>query len=309
MFDVTVISTDVERIMADFQKETVRLVGYMHNLQNNFYAKTAYPGQNVVKDGLSLLEPIKHFDNTMDFYKYLSNNQDELEEFAQDIVTVKEFFDGEQKKIFDDALQRLRIYDDSKNYIVDAEIENIIEQIQKVIFHKTPYSMIRQLPSLVDNFDAAYLRILEENTEPVKTVIEGNKKQVLQVLETKQYKDKYLPVFIKRFNDLIDLVEHCNNVMRLRSYKDQSEVVKQNIFNEMDALDAQDAKSASTNFGGSGIVVTPKPKKVHSYFIEQIVPATSWRIESEEDVDYYVEQLREKLKDALAKDGIINIKF
>jgi len=308
LFDVTVISTDVERIMADFQKETVRLVGYMHNLQNNFYAKTAYPGQNVVKDGLSLLEPIKHFDNTMDFYKYLSNNQDELEEFAQDIVMVKEFFDGEQKKIFDDALQKYNIFEKSKRYIVDGEIENIIKKIQSILYHKNPYSMIRQLPSLIEEFNNAYLVILEEHTLPVKSAIEENKKQVKQALESKSYKDKYLPKFIKEFNDLMIEAESCNNINDLYGCQTQSEIVKRNIFKEMDALDAKEVKTPPVNTG-AGIVVPIKPKQVRNYFINQLVPATSWRIESDEDVDYYVEQLREKLKDALAKDGIINIKF
>lgn len=61
-------------------------------------------------------------------------------DFAEDYEPIKAFFDSEQKTIFDKAVLYLSKYDDSKIYIVDEEIENIVSQISAII--KNSYHIV-----------------------------------------------------------------------------------------------------------------------------------------------------------------------
>ena len=52
--------------------------------------------------------------------------KDDFLDFAEDYEPVKKFFAGEQKGIFDKALKLMKIYDDSKTFIVNSEIEAVV---------------------------------------------------------------------------------------------------------------------------------------------------------------------------------------
>ena len=61
--------------------------------------------------------------STKEFYKEIVDAKDDLFNFAEDYEPIQGFFQGEQKHIFDNALSSMKIYDDSKNYIVNRELK------------------------------------------------------------------------------------------------------------------------------------------------------------------------------------------
>ena len=63
----------------------------------------------------------------------MAKKQDALLDFAEDFEPIKAFFAGEQKTIFDKALLYLSKYDDSKTYIVDADLESVVEAVRSII--------------------------------------------------------------------------------------------------------------------------------------------------------------------------------
>lgn len=323
LFGSSTTATDEDALMAEFKKEANRTVAVMRNLETNMYNKVPeYPGRDVVKDGITLFDSFVNLDNQKKFFDAIIENEDELEEFADEYGPVKEFFsaDNEQKEIFDKALGKLKIYEDSENYITNEEIKAVVQQVRAIVKMKSPYGSIRKLPVLLDQFDNIYLEILDENTAPITAVIDNNKNQVMDALNNKPYKDKYYVTFLKKFTDLKEKVETTNNIMVLRSYGDQSDAVKVNLFKQMEILDeewAQIHKPPVTppivTPGGGSTVIHPVPpikkkKRIDAYF-KHVTHTSSWMIESEADIDKYLGQLREQLKKVLTEDTIINIKF
>ncbi len=47
-------------------------------------------------------------------------------DFGEDHEPIRDFFGSEQLTIFTRALDMLNIYEDSKTYIVDAELEDVV---------------------------------------------------------------------------------------------------------------------------------------------------------------------------------------
>ncbi len=56
-------------------------------------------------------------------------------------------------------------------------------------------------------------------------------------------------------------------------------------------------------------VAPPKTKKYHTLSIKDINSETTWILESEADIDKYIDTLRQKLKQNLKEDLILNIEF
>lgn len=310
LFGYGSMSDDAEIIMSTFQHEARILLGNFRSLKDAYYDKGNYPGRDVVVAGMRCLGRLLQLDNTMEFFTHVADNEEELAELAEDYEPIKEFFAGEQRTIFEEALQKLKIYADSRVYIVDAALEGIVNQMQQITGAKAPYGMIRQLPDLIAKFSDKYAEVLEQETHPVRDAIWENKRQVMDKLAQKPYRKEKEAYFSSEFALLLDEVEKSNNIMLLRSLRDKSDALKERLFREMEKQDARITPPVQPNGGENGAGTTPAPKKeVVNAYIKQVIPFTSWRIESEADIDKYCEQLKERLKKNMREGIIYNIKF
>ena len=146
-----------------------------------------------------------------------SKKRDDFFDFAEDYEPVKTFFEGEQSTIFARALDMLAIYDDSKTYIVNDELENIVAQMRSITRQEKPYANIPKLPELRERFMSCYVKILQQESAPVIDSIDQAWKRVLEVLSTKEYNDQKRTAYFEKFQEIRDGATHCNNVSTLRS--------------------------------------------------------------------------------------------
>ena len=320
MFGTSLTSEDEDSGMRTFQKYSENRIAEMNTLLVN-YNQYAYPGKRIIENGLKLLKSVVQLSEPKEFYSFIAKNQDDLLDYADDYEPVKAFFNGEQKQIFTRALDMLEIYDDSKTYIVDKDLEDIVGQMRAIVKMNMPYKEIPKLPNLRDEFMNAYLKVLNEAAGPVKQSIEDDKNRVIEVVDTKEYKDEKKPKYIQLFIEILNGANKCNNISVLRSYADKAGALKMRLLNEMDELDAEIArKKAEDNQQNDGdgdggqpvdVVVKVPVKKTKNVTIKNVTHTSSWRIENEADVDKCINQLKKSLMDELGKDDvdIVNIEF
>ena len=120
LFNVTSASDDDDAIMRSF-------LGYASNLKNElekldvYYAsQPAYPGKQFITSGKKLMADVLQTKYSNEFFAGVDRKKDDFLDFAEDYEPVKKFFAGEQKGIFDKALKLMKIYDDSKTFIVNS---------------------------------------------------------------------------------------------------------------------------------------------------------------------------------------------
>ena len=63
----------------------------------------------------------------------LDAKRDEYLDFAEDYDPLKKFFAGDQITIFDRAIRLMKIYDDSKTFIVDEDMEAVVGEIKAIM--------------------------------------------------------------------------------------------------------------------------------------------------------------------------------
>ena len=122
------------------------------------YEEKRYPGKKAVDSGKKLLTTVLQQTNPLEFFKTVAGMSEDLIDFAYDYDPIKAFFGGEQKTIFERALDMLAIYDDSKTYIVDTDLESVVAQMRTIIGKAEPYNDIPKLPELREQFMKAYMR-------------------------------------------------------------------------------------------------------------------------------------------------------
>ena len=140
-------------------------------------------------------------------------------------------------------------------------------------------------------------------------------KATLEVLDEKPYKAQYGNAYAAQFDELKKKAETCNNVTILRSYADQADAVRIRLLNEMDKRDAELATPPTPPVQpGDSPVTPPTPpvrpaKRRKNLAIKSLTQTTSWRIESDADIDAYLAALRRRLESELDPDTIVNVEF
>lgn len=324
VFQTTTSAEDEDNIMKNFQRYAQNTIYEMERLEV-YYKEHRYPGKKVLETGKNLMLAVVQIQSAMDFFTTVSKKRDDFYDFAEDYEPIKAFFAGEQLTIFTRALDMLAIYDDSKTYIVNAELEDIVAQMRSIVGQEKPYANIPKLPELREKFMSCYVKILQQESAPVMDSIDQARSRVLEVLSTKKYNDQKRSTYFAQFQEIRDGAEHCNNVSSLRSYADKADALKLRLLNEMDALDnklaqqraAEEARRKAEEAKQSGtstdeVEITPAPVKIRktkNVSIKMMTGTSSWRLESKADIDKYIAVLRETLEAQLDEDTIVNVEF
>lgn len=130
------------------------------------------------------------------------------------------------------------------------------------------------------------------------------------------------------FDEIIDAAKGCTNVSVLRGYADRAEALKMRLLNEITQMDRDIAlkkaeevrKRLEAQAKAVGDVnqaqieaevqkKIEKVKKTKNVSIKSMTKTASWRLETAEDVDKYLNELRLKLVSELDTDTIVNIEF
>jgi len=323
-FGAATAAEDEDTIMKNFQRYAQNTIYEIERLEVN-YKQYPYPGKRILSSGKALMQSVVQILSAMDFFTTVSKKRDDFFDFAEDYEPIKTFFEGEQSTIFARALDMLAIYDDSKTYIVNAELEDIVKQMRTITRQEKPYANIPKLPELRERFMSCYGEILQQESAPVLDSIDQARKRVLEVLSDKEYNDQKRTVYFEKFQEIRDGATHCNNVSTLRSFADKADALKLRLLNEMDELDrklakqkveeaarrqAEEAKKNGESTPDAAVTPAPvKIRKTKNVSIKMMTGTASWRLESKEDIDRYMDSLRKSLEAQLDEDTIVNVEF
>ncbi|URZ01942.1 BREX system P-loop protein BrxC [Clostridium felsineum] len=339
LFGFSSLPTDEDGIMSMFKEECRKELSRINEMLVNFSLRTSYPGENVLKDGKKIFSEVIEITDTIDFFKEVYDLENDFLDYAENIDEIKGFFykkengriefssKGEQRIIFDNALDKLSNYEDNKEYIVNDEIKEIIEEIKEIIRMPKPYTKIPTIPLLIEKYNNKVVELLEEESIPVKGYIEKCKKEVLETLDEYDFKDKFKNSIIEEFSSLYNRLEGASSFAVLSSMSDLAEKVKLKWIKEIVAEDEkrkrieakgiqQVGNGTTTNPSDGGkqpntpmSTVDPIPQvviKTKTLSMRELVKGQK-TIKNNDDIDEVVEALRKKLKEELEKDTIISL--
>ena len=319
LFNVTSASDEDDSIMKSFLGYATNLKNDIEKLEIHYTSQPAYPGKSFIANGKKLMNEVLQIKYSSEFFNTIDKKKDDFLDFAEDFEPVKKFFTGDQRTIFDKALRLMRIYDDSKTFIVNSEIERVVDDVKAIIKKANPYGEIFKLPDLLDNFTSLYGGLLNEMQKPIDIAIQDARKRVFDELDGKRCHDKLSDKFVRLFKEIDEKAEHCNNVAILQNIKVEADALKVRCLNEISTEEARMTpapqpdmvKEEGNHYGENTTPVSPAPKvkKKKTVSIKTINTASTWQLESQEDVRRYIAELEKKLMNTLEDDTVINVEF
>ena len=331
LFGITPASDEDDAVMGSFLNYAGRLKNDLEKLEIHYKNQPLYPGKSFVAKGKKLMSDVAQLKNANEFFAAVDRDRDDYLDFAEDYEPVKKFFAGEQITIFDRAIRLMAIYDDSRTFIVNDEIESTVAQVKAIMKKSAPYTEIKNLPGLLDQFMTAYSNLLSEMEKPILAAIDEARTRVFQELEGKLCKPNFRDKYIERFHELHEKATHCNNVATLQNIKVEADALKVRCLNEianeesklLAAKQAEEERKrreqnpdpVPATGGGEQkpdpvvVVPVPKVKKQRTISIKSINTEATWQLETSEDVKKYIAELEKKLMAQLEDDTVIHVEF
>ncbi len=330
LFLVTENTDDADKLMASFVDRAGNLLDNCKDMLSEHdkisaqYPGYSFPGEKVLKDAIKLLTDVISVRDTSLFFNKISDYKDNLLDLAEEIHPVKTFYSTEsQKKIFcESGLRALKFYDSSKEHIVDDKLEQIVEEIKSIVNDKKPYKKIKDLPELYSKFTEIYSAILNEKLVPVKQIIEQDKQKVLDKLTGKDYEAEYKSQVIHDFMELDDRASRTGDISDMLGFKDKADsrcvtwlnkIAQREASSTAARLQAYAEKVQNINQGNESSGEEPPAPPVKKVKEQRTVLARSitsdWIIESEEDLDKYMDSMKKQILAQLDDDHSVLITF
>lgn len=291
LFHVVAVPGDEDGLMQRFKELTRAEVSDIKELLA-YYRDKNYPDKNILEKGKTLLESILAIKDVFEFYRKLTVVKDELLEYEESVVDVKNFFKNQQE-YFDRALKNLATYKRNKTYVQDDEAIQTVQEIEEIVYAPKPYSQIPKLPVLVSTFQSRFAALLKEEIAPVKKVIENDWDMVAAAL--KKHSLDELPIYDscrQRFLGLLKRLKDCSNFSEAIAMKEESDRLKLRCFDEIEQKKRKDEDPGGSGYPQKELVTV---SVAHLFRSSKI-------LETAEDIDELLNELRVRLSNELKEN-------
>lgn len=338
IFGFSSIPGDEDGMMNNYKDSCTKELHKIELMLNNFNSGSRYPGEDVLRDGQKLFKEVVEIKDTLEFFKVVYDKEDDFLDYVDNIDNIKGFFfkkengiidtssKGKQIVIFDNAIRTIANFEENSEFIVNDDVDNIIQEIKTIIKMKKPYDDIPKISILIEQYNSKILELLEDESKPVIQFINQCKSEVIETLENYELKDKFEAKINEDFKRYIERSEKADNFTTLSSMNDLADKLKvkwiKQIISEAETI--KRLKEQEINNSGeikeipevNGVNATkPLEKPIVQPKIEIKTKTLSMRelvkgqkvIKNEKDIDDIVEALRMKLKEELEKDTIISL--
>ncbi|WP_144533672.1 BREX system P-loop protein BrxC [Bacillus pumilus] len=297
IFNTTDLADNEDGLVKDIRglidKQIAEIKGYKARFEGR-----KYPGMSLLDKGL---EYFKQFDSKLDnasFFMKLTELEDDLTDWEEDIVYVKSFFDTNQKDIFDQGLEALSKYEEIKTYLSGKEIAVEMEKLRSIIQDPIPYQKIKDIPEFVHAFNEKINLVLNEKKDNAREKLKVDYDE-LSILakqygvsnETKQQVDAHYNRFKDSLDAFTDIFKVDATISQSASYKER---IATEIRREIAEWQRRKADEQKSNTGT--VVETPVKAIVQKQAVKvtELVAVTT--LSTEDDVDKYINTLSHKLK-------------
>ena len=312
LFSMTSVSDEEDTIIKTFKTKLAYKSGEIKNLLVEYRIEPRFPGNEVLLNAEKMFNEIINITNALVFFKFIDEHCDDLLDIADDIEPVISFFGSEQKEILKKAFKDMDIYEKSKNYIVDQELKDAIVNIKTIARKTDPYNEILKLPGFLSKYEKRHIVLIQNEVKPIRELVLSDEKEVLNELTPKVVKDKFESCYVAVFRELIDKMEHSNEIITVKNIRYESETLKVRFLNEIvDYRNKIVVVYPKPTASGDGGVNEPTPVTKETRIVRfnsMKIPSTV-KIENDSDVDAFIHIIKtELLKELKANDNtIINL--
>lgn len=267
------------------------------------YAQNRYPEKEQVTTARDLAQDIlsQRKDNVA-LLNRMVQKQDDLLDSSEDMEGVELFFKS-QRTVFDEAVKQMNRVSRERDYFAtDPDTQEVFRTISAILAMPKPYNRIGELPELIGKVKAAYQSLLDLKKEEVAETIRQCMQDVHQLAGEARdagtllkQADDYFAGKREAAKEALSLTELDAMITQMLNHKDT-------VCKRMEIM-AAPAPEPQAKESGEAKQPAPAPKKIAT--VRRYDLCSVKRLQSRDDIDAYVEGIRQKLYQTLEScDGV-----
>ena len=316
-FGFSVSSDDNDMIMRTFKKKAQDKLELFSEIMIEYRVNPKLPCKSLMEQAKKNLEELLTIKEPAEFFKTVDKKRDDLLDDADDTAPVLDFFNGDQKKIFEKAQEQIQMFENSKIYVREQEIIDNVARMEAIVNAKNPFRQIQKLPDMSMRFVQQYGELLEKEAEEMRPIVEDDQRKVLHILDEKGFVSVFRDRFSSVFEELKEKLDTSNEIATVKNIRLESDTLKLRCLDEITEyeeahrpkVNPEPSVNPETPSTSEGPVspVQPKPKKRKNVSISNVAGARTYSIENEQDIDNFLAEMKEKLLNELDENTIITL--
>ena len=267
------------------------------------YVQNRYPEKEQIITARDLAQDIlsQRKDNVA-LLNRMVQKQDDLLDSAEDTEGVELFFKS-QRTVFDEAVRQMeRVSREQDYFATDPDTQEVFRTISAILAMPKPYNRIGELPELIGKVKAAYQALLELKKEEVAETIRQCMQDVHQLAGEARNTEALLQQADHYFAGKRDAAQAALSLTELDAMITQLLNHKDTVCKRMEVM-AAPAPEPQAKESGQANQPASAPKKIAT--VRRYDLCSVKRLQSRDDIDAYVESIRQKLYQTLEScDGV-----
>lgn len=293
---------------------------------SRFIAKPGeyYPQTDLINRALKVLQKIVDARDTTMFFEVLKDNKGELLDWAEDMESISNFHTSNQKNMWDRSIDYIKRIEESTLKESTVKLDEIISGMKNIMKRVEPYREIPRLGELNEEFQVEYLDFIEGKSEIALGKIQAIRQEILADLSRRNLDNIFESKVNEQFNKLADELEIYERLDQIELAPVRAESMQRNFTSdftrEENRIREEEAKkvakeisqkpsngSDEVNTSNGAYDVIPQ-KKVETIYITSLITSPN-RIKNANDVDTFINELRQALLDQLNDDNEIDFRL
>lgn len=309
-FNIINLRDDEDGMIEDFKhaclEETLKklntiLVNYGYETQ-----RYQYPGKATVEEAIDLYSTLLNIKDGTGFFEMIFEKKEEIANISPKIEIILNFFNGMQREQFDNARKALSIYDDNKDFADETdELRQVIDKLSNILKSPEPYSEIHKLPMLKGSLNDILGNMYVIKAKPIINIINDTISYIKNEINKADIEQGFGDTYIKICNDVINKLEHSNELKDIYAQQTRIDQLKDTFISELEyeknkclLLKENGEEHAKNN------IITTQKKVIKT---EELMNC-SYEINSKEDIEKYLDDLKSKLLIELERNKKIIIR-
>ena len=296
------MARDFKDILANSISTLKDILGKYNNIKSY-----QYPGREVIEEAIKLYSSITQIRDVSEIFTEVSSDKEKFAEITPKVDLVKEFFSGSQKEQFDKMRDEMIIYDANIDYIDHSEeLDNLIEDILSIMTDKEPYSRIYELPTLRSKLIDSLFKMYEVKSAPIIEMANKNIEYIQnEVNKAGLAIDEFGDNYVKSCKGIINSLQSSHELKDIYAQETRLGQLKDSFIMALDRKKLEMSKPKDEENSKHEEPVAIKPRKIVS---TEMLMNRSYEINSKEDIDKYIDELREKLLKELEENNNLTIR-
>ncbi len=294
-----------KEIKERINNKTIEMKGYLNRYQNK-----KYPGKGLFQKGLDIFKDVVQNKDNLSFFTALKEKEDELITWIDDLAYATAFFDN-QIEIFDKGLEVSKKCAENKDYLND-KINNEVKKLDDILHDPIPYKNIRNIVDIVQAIDKEFNIIIDEKRLEAKNRIKIDydycllkSNQYGVSIETGKIIEAYYNNLILKADEYTDIFKIDASITQSKNRKDSYEQMINKEIADYQKKIEDDAKNHGVIGESPDKAIKKVEKKIEKVSVTKLVAIKT--LKTEEDIDIYVRELKNKLKQIIKENKEIEI--